>query len=248
MNTNDNNNTPDPSENDEDVTAYLLAVMDGVAPPDPAAKAIATQLGLPQMRVLLGTALYRYDCPSPDELVEYAEHRLSGYRTGEIALHLEDCPHCSGELASWRAFQAAIAEEPRPAPEARPLRWIRAWLQPAAQPAAAVRGAAQDVRVYAAPSWQLLLMVEDATPPFKRITGQLLPTGAITAMPDAVALLYDTTATGEGEKQPRREKLDQLGSFSFDHLPADTYALHVAISPEAQIVVEDLAIADRPGE
>lgn len=247
MKTTDNNNPPDPSEHSEDVTAYFLTVMDGDAPPDPAASAAAEQLGLPQMRVLLGTALYRYDCPSPDELVEYAEHHLDGYRTGELALHLAGCPHCSGELASWRDFQATIAEEPRPAREARPLRWIRAWLQPA-QPAAAVRGTARDVRVYAAPDWQLLLMVEDATPPFKRITGQLLPTGDTAAMPDAVASLYDTTAPSDGEKQPRREKLDELGSFSFDHLPADTYALHVAISPEAQIVVEDLTITDSFGE
>jgi hypothetical protein len=67
---------------------------------------------LPRFEAQLRHVLYRFDCPSPHALGEYALDLVPMEERVAIASHVRECSGCTDELASMRAFLAA---EIRPA-------------------------------------------------------------------------------------------------------------------------------------
>ena len=60
--------------------------------------------------------LHRFDCPSPQDLGEYALGLIALDQRQPVAAHVVGCPRCQEELATLRGFLAAErAPAPRPA-------------------------------------------------------------------------------------------------------------------------------------
>ena len=65
---------------------------------------------LKQVDALFAATLDRADCPSGDELLQYAFGLLPEGRFKSTVLHTQQCPHCKQELATLRAGVKADAD------------------------------------------------------------------------------------------------------------------------------------------
>lgn len=77
-------------------------------------------------------ALYRFDCPSPETLHAYHWDELSRDTRNQIAVHLQQCPQCSTELADLQAFvgeplAAATLQEAITPPSGGLVEQLQAW-------------------------------------------------------------------------------------------------------------------------
>ncbi len=130
----------------------LSAALDRAAAPDVidhlascascAARLEAAQQAEQSMR----SALYRWDCPTPQTIADYHLGRPSAEEQRAIVRHLETCARCSEELAELVLFmrdEAALAApaEPSPARRRASRGWSLARLLPRV-PALALRGGA----------------------------------------------------------------------------------------------------------
>jgi len=79
----------------------------------------ARQLARLQKR--LTRRLYRLTCPSPAELGEYHLGMLDAAQGATIAQHLQECPHCTREVAQLRSYLSELA----PTVEFSPLERVR---------------------------------------------------------------------------------------------------------------------------
>ena len=77
----------------------------------------------------LRQVLYRFDCPSPHALGEYALDLVPMEQRVAIASHVRECSGCTDELASMRAFLAADIQ-PAVGPVDRLLRVVATLLGP----------------------------------------------------------------------------------------------------------------------
>jgi hypothetical protein len=94
----------------------------------------------------LRSALYRWDCPTPQTLADYHIGRPSAEEQRAIMRHLETCARCSEEMAELVLFmrdEAPLAAPAEPSSARRPVSrgWSLARLLPRV-PALALRGAA----------------------------------------------------------------------------------------------------------
>ncbi len=97
-----------------------------------------------QTELSLRSAVYRWDCPTPQTLADYHLGRPSAEEQRAIIRHLETCVRCSDEIAELVLFMsddAAVAApaEPSPARRPSPRGWSLGRLLPRA-PALALRG------------------------------------------------------------------------------------------------------------
>lgn len=79
-------------------------------PPDPVDDA-----ALDQFEAELCAALWRFDCPPPDQLRELAVQSLSLVEAATLQQHVQICPHCRLEVAELQqllAAEATLYEEP----------------------------------------------------------------------------------------------------------------------------------------
>ena len=58
------------------------------------AEALAT------LQATLTAKLYRFSCPTPDQLIAYQQSELRGSEKLVVVQHLRQCPHCARELAA----------------------------------------------------------------------------------------------------------------------------------------------------
>src|SRR5438128_6726342 len=69
----------------------------------------------------LRARLFRWDCPTSQQLGDYEQGRLAAPEAATVASHVEQCVRCTQELAELRAFMA-LPDQPRaraiPKPEA----------------------------------------------------------------------------------------------------------------------------------
>jgi hypothetical protein len=65
---------------------------------------------LPRFEAQLRQVLYRFDCPSPHALGEYALDLVPMEERVALASHVRECSGCTEELASMRAFLAADSQ------------------------------------------------------------------------------------------------------------------------------------------
>jgi hypothetical protein len=69
----------------------------------------------------LTARLYRLSCPSPLELGDYHLGVLPKLQAAAVASHLQECPHCSFELAQLSSYLG----EPAPATKSSPFEGVK---------------------------------------------------------------------------------------------------------------------------
>lgn len=201
----------------------------------------------------LQTALYRFDCPTPDQLQDYHWQQLSAGEQAHVQGHVQHCPHCQAELSELRSFLAP----PKPVKSTQPAvaEAARGW-------EAQLQGALEQFRLVVAnlltpPTPQLAGVAlrgdsdpaSSATPQSlffeaeetaislliqKEITGTLLLSGQLltiqTSSRSTVKLIpqaLDTT--------PTAVEADAIGNFTFPQLHPGSYQLQITL--EDQLIV-----------
>jgi len=97
--------------------AQLLAYLDGALDEERARVVEQTNRYRRRLRELaaqerqLAARLYRAICPEPLELGEYSLRRLPADRREAIDRHVEQCPHCAGEVEAVGRYLEALSDE-----------------------------------------------------------------------------------------------------------------------------------------
>lgn len=221
----------------------LLAYLENDAPPhiidaiehSDVYRARVKQLAIEQS--LLLNTMYRKPCPEPLELGEYLTGMLTDERHDQIALHLDECPHCIREMAVYHDFLVAAEEQPAIFPN---IRIIVAYLVDTLSGAftsnplqlgnagMAARGEGSDdsTLVYTAENGiQVVLNTYPAEQNRKRVKGLLIGT------PESrfeIHLWGQDRHIGSYRLEPGAEADPAAGqNFSFDALAPGTYELFI---------------------
>ncbi|MCA9991841.1 MAG: hypothetical protein H6666_03780 [Ardenticatenaceae bacterium] len=208
---------------------------------------LARAAQLTRLEAGLQGQLYRATCLDSQQLMEYvADLSPAGVRTN-LSAHINDCPHCSREVAELRAYRAAVAADLTPGLLTQ-LKGLVARLVPALPNAGeawglgmpqlagvrgAMRGADAGPMLYEAGEWQVSLEVQDdAARPGQR---QLL------------GLILGAESTGwyvhvlQAARPVATAVVDELGNFVLTHLPAGTYELLIS-GPDTSLQLPDFVI------
>jgi len=174
------------------------------------------------METSLSRLLYRFDCPTPHTLGEYALDILDTEERVSVASHAAGCHECAAELSTLRTF---LATEP-PLTETlwdRARRIVATLLTPAPGLALGTLRGAADVatRQYEA---------DDVTVSVGRGLERGSLIGLITGGVGRTARLESHTS-----------EIDDLGNFEFEGLLPGTYTLELDVDDRV-IVVENLQI------
>ena len=222
----------------------LLAYLEGDLDPEISAQIEKSPADCKRAQELAGlerrlaARLYRIECPESQVLGEYSLGLLSRAEAQAIAAHLQDCPHCSAELAGIREFMREAGPQVSPGKGIRML-LARLISGPGSAPsggmapAFATRGQNEEAAVYAAEGFRITLMQrEDRTQAGKKsITGLLVGEGP------ARFTLQLRSSQGEtfvGE-------VDALGNFVVAGLSPGMYALDL-IGPDQVIHIPELEV------
>jgi hypothetical protein len=189
-----------------------------------------------QVADYLRAALYRFDCPSPFAIGEYALNLLRDPDRRELAAHALGCAECADELRDLREY---LAVDP-PVAERRPWRRVlAAFLTPAAGFAPSpVRGDARGTSSeYHAGAVHIVL----GTLPARR-RGVFALDGLVLhdVTPDAVAgrevrLFADDLSV-------HNTRTDDLGNFAFDTVAPGRYRLEIEFADEV-VVIQNVTLA-----
>jgi hypothetical protein len=224
-------------------TVDLLAYSDGDASLDVEAHVEHCPVCAGQVDELEGTqaalrrALYRFDCPAPLALGEYALALLGPERRQQVAAHVVECDACTAELQSLREY---LASDP-PVSESllgRVRRVVATLLTPA--PAlnlgpAVLRGAATSAtRLYEADG--LTISISGGDEP-GHVIGLLIADTIDPAELDGCAVRL-LTSTGDVVAVGA---VDDLGNFELEGVPPASYTLEVDL-PESVVAVEGLQV------
>ena len=184
---------------------------------------------------LTGT-LYRWDCPPPDRLAEYASTRLPPGTASALAEHLAVCALCSRELEDFKQFQIAEppASDPPPVlPPAQPHPGIL-FAQIVAGAGAVLRGAGPEPIMAEANGVTIFLDLQPRPDGRAALQGQLVANdqdvweSALVEIRQAGALV--ATAI-----------VDDLGSFACEALPPGVFDLRIAAPNGRMLVLADVA-------
>jgi len=230
--------------------AELLAHLDRQAPEPvethlaacPYCRARATQLAIFQAQ--LRARLHRADCPTPIELGEYHLGLLAGQEMGDVARHLETCPHCSRELDQLEGYLLEL----KPEIEISPVERVRVLIgrilgegrapSPTAplvlQPAlAGLRGGDETPRVYSADPAKVMLEVHpDPDHPQNKVV-----LGLVTGVPAQGWKVHLRQAGG----LVAEDMVNELGNFVLRGIPSASYEL-ILSGPETEIHLQAVGI------
>jgi len=216
---------------DGDATPAVVAHVEGCDVCAEQADALeATQAGLTRL-------LYRFDCPDPLTLGEYALDLLGPEQRQQTAAHTLECDACASELQQVRAYLAAEAPF-REDVTGRLRRLVATLLSPASGPrslaTAALRGAADSAaRVYQA---------DDLTVSLSRGDGPGHLIGVIIATsPDQTPADGGQARLVSGSQTVASSPIDDLGNFEFEDIPPGVYLLELQLA-EALVIVEGLQV------
>jgi anti-sigma factor RsiW len=220
----------------------ISTVIDGTAAPAvhahvsqcaSCAQRLAQARGMEQS---LRTRLYRWDCPSPQQLADYQVRRANPSEARAIAAHLAGCVRCTEELAELQQFLAADVplEAPQPAPmPPKTSPWGALFARPQPQrPAVALRGAGPGPLMAAVGDTTIFLDVQPAAGQIA-LQGQLVDAdqdrwvGALVEIRQSGALV----ATAE---------VGDLGGFTCAALPVGATELRITPRHGRMIVLTDL--------
>jgi len=183
-----------------------------------------------QFAAQLRAALFRFDCPSPFAIGEYALDSLIDPERRLLAEHVLGCADCAGELQTFREFLATKAPTPKSA-------WPKVFatlFTPSRQPQlSALRGDARhaSAEYHAGPVHVIL----GALPTRRR--GAVTIDGLVLhdASPESVAGRQITLAAAEDEPLATT-RTDDLGNFGFDEIAAGTYRLEIHFDDELVVI------------
>ena len=174
----------------------------------------ARQLARLQKR--LTRRLYRLTCPSPAELGEYHLGMLDAAQGATIAQHLQECPHCTREVAQLRSYLSELA----PTVEFSPLERVRVAAVKVLV-ARLIGGGQEDARLALAPA-------------FAGIRGDAR--GPITLEADGILIVLDVQPTAE----ERVTILGQIASDDQDRWTGAVVELRQADELRITATVDDL--------
>lgn len=218
----------------------LSEALDGVAEPavlDHLASCPHCTERLSAARVLeqrLTGALYRWDCPTPDLLAQYATGELPAAAIARMADHLNICARCQGELNDFYAMFAA--KEPTVIPTVRSRSQVVRYAQLMSGQATVLRGAGAGPIIAEAGDVTIFLDVQPRTDGLASLQGQLVANdqahweGALVELRQQGALVATTV-------------IDELGSFTCAALPYSTTELRVTALKGTMIALMNLKIA-----
>lgn len=187
------------------------------------AEAIASQEGR------LTSLLYRFDCPSSQELGEYQLGMMDATRKASIDEHLGWCLHCSQELEQLDSFLDELEPDIAPAP-LQAVRTLVAQLvsrsrqaldrlqpDPLRPAMAGVRGTAQGPLVFEAEDAQISIRItpDEQTPGTYKALGLIIGADLI----NAKVYLW------RGGTQVASAAVDDLGAFELGDLVSGIYQL-----------------------
>jgi len=237
----------------EGIEAWELeAYLDGQADPEVqehVAQCMLCQSQVAAYRALdrqLTQRLYRFNCPSLDQLRDFCGQMVSLDIAAGIARHLDLCPHCQTETAALRRVRAALLLQPAPRSPAREwwseakskaeqVRTIVAQvLAPAPRPAFALRGVAVSNLVYQAED-MLVAINPVGTMHGYVLTGQVLTANQET-WANARACLLDTEGNSVAVAS-----LDETCSFALPDVSAGRWAILIR-GDKIEIVLPEVNI------
>lgn len=208
----------------------LIAHIDGEAPElagwiagDPASAQAAADYA--QLQRGLRHALYRFDCPAPHELGEYALRLTAPAEGTRIAAHLRNCPRCADEFRQIGEFMAADDPAPAAPPGERLRRFVAILLpSPGAAGAVALRGDPDPTtRTYGAEGLAITLDLAAEQRGPATLSGLLAPEDEGTVVVGVAVVLIATDGT-------RRDTTsDEWGNFAFDMVAPGDYRLEIAL-------------------
>jgi anti-sigma factor RsiW len=259
---------------DEDFAAYLAGreVRSEVVQHLAHCQACSSQIAAyQQLDRQLVRRLYRWDCPSSQELGEYQLGLLDAIQLDVVRLHLLTCQHCTAEIAALTEFLAndprlvepvavqrpvaASANHRRPVQEV--LRTLDQWREQAVEETRRVvaallppqpRLALQRDLSARVNSWPRNYIAEDVSisvqveqMPQQRDVLQII--GLIRRTGSALEALEGTPVRLISQAGVvETENVDDLGNFVFAAVAPDTYSLEVHIA-ENIVVIEQLPIS-----
>jgi hypothetical protein len=196
-----------------------------------------------QMMTALTSTLYCWDCPTTQEISDYAAGLLHGKRRRALALHVKSCPRCTEELEISRQFLTPTLPAPRQRLIARLL------------PHRAIGPAAVGIRGGASADnegWPRQYQVNDislslhrAAPSAGGSSAMLL--GLISraeAPPETFAgIEARLIASDAPDEAPfATEQIDDLGNFVLSPIPTGRFHLHISL-PEGDLIIEGLELS-----
>jgi hypothetical protein len=231
----------------EDIVAYV----DGEAPVRvvdhlrscPACQAEASRAAQTQHR--LRQVLYRFDCPSPQQLGDYALTVLEPDARRQVASHVIECPRCAEELQTLRMF-LNVEPEPQPGPLERLRRVVATLVSPPATAPAMAYAGLRGTSVSAVQTYQAggLTVTLGASPKTRRgpaiLSGLILWDGGGPEV-DREAMAGGEVVLIDAAGASRTEPLDALGNFSFEIARTGTYRLEVRL-PDQIVIVEEVQV------
>ncbi len=171
--------------------------------------------------------LYRFDCPTAEELLDFCWHDLPPRAAQRIAAHLTRCSLCRQEVAQLRAVQDSAEAPPAVAQEAAPpLREqleiiIARFIPPAPTLAPALRGLPRGALYEtAAGDISITLLGPDDQGTYM-LDGQILAP-ALETWSGAVVRLVDS-----GGVEQQEVAVDETGRFTFTQVPAGAWHLRL---------------------
>ncbi len=188
----------------------------------------------------LNRILYRFDCPSPDQLRLYYWDQLSSSEQSRIERHLEVCPPCAAELAEMIEDTETVSESMERARQAAGEAdlVLAQSAAPERQFIPILRGETREVLLFEVDDAALSINLEQEDNGAYTLFGQLL--------------LSDPTLSVEGYARirayhadfpPVRSILDVNGGFALSDLLPGIYQL-VVDAPDLHIVVPNLTLKD----
>jgi anti-sigma factor RsiW len=220
----------------------ILAYLDGEELPHVAAYLQTSPEGATlaaQYQALQGNlarVLYRHDCPTTQQLGDYALRLPASADQVAIAAHVTTCPLCTGELAQVRAFLAIEADPPPLSIGERARRLVATLLDaPPLGAGAALRGGESGSTLTFRAEGFTITVDDFATGRrgYRSLVG--LVEWPAPAPGDATVLLF----AADGAR--RDEAIDETGNFVFDDLAAGEYRLEVLVG-EDTVVIDGLRV------
>lgn len=171
----------------------------------------------------LAAQLYRFACPSPEDLGEFHLQMLPPQKAVAIAQHLPACPHCTQELTQLQQYLNELAPEISYSFREQVQIWVAQRLPsfsspaPGGAPTLAFRGQTDEPLMYEAGEYQLNIEIqEDPTKPgHKTILGLLI---------GADELSFQVQLWQDG-RHLQTAAIDELGNFSFTAVFPGAYDL-----------------------
>ncbi len=197
-----------------------------------------------QTETVLRRALFRFDCPSPQTVGEYELRLLPPEEMTAVAAHTLDCAYCTDELRTLRSF-LATPTAPETSVGSRLARVVASLVSPGSWAQPALAGALRstgDARSAVYQAGELTVRVSPGPPPKQTgtvsLVGVVLAEGSDAAPRGQATLLAEAGGSAAGTAGLSVE-IDDLGSFTFDAVPAGTYTLELRLADRV-VVIEGL--------